>query len=230
MFINRARSWRYFTAICVTVTRNASRVFPNVCRSCWLSFTCVIIMRNEGKTWIELREFRTLISGSCRSGRAPFNIHFGCGAAPESQNESRSVARLSLVVGPDASISLLRLACVLLRYHLDGICLHWRDDGKCAFWGPTGDPTSLNCCRSCRRRRRRRLIGSTCRLNFYTIVFLFSFHFFIVYHPFVFLSSYIMSEANRGIVAGARPLAPAVPIAIAKCRDANARIVTKYRI
>lgn len=167
---------------------------------------------------------------SCRSGRAPFNIHFGCGAAPESQNESRSVARLSLVVGRDASISLLRLACVLLRYHLDGICLHWRDDGKCAFWGPTGDPTSLNCCCSCRCDRRRRLIGSTCRLNFYTIVFLFSFHFFIVYHPFVFLSSYIMSEANRGIVAGAFPLAPAVPIAIAKSRDANARIVTKYRI
>lgn len=39
-----------------------------------------------------------------------------------------------------------------------------------------------------------------------------------------------MSEANRGIVAGALRLAPAVPIAIAKCRDANARIVTKYRI
>lgn len=52
-----------------------------------------------------------------------------------------------------------------------------RDDGKCAFWGPT----SLNCCRSCRcdRCRRRRLIGSTCRLNFYTIVFLFSFHFLL---------------------------------------------------
>lgn len=39
-----------------------------------------------------------------------------------------------------------------------------------------------------------------------------------------------MSEANRGIVAGALRLAPAVPIVIAKCRDANARIVTKYRI
>lgn len=106
-------------------------------------------------------------------------------------------------------------------------------DGKCAFWGPTGDPTSLNSCRSCcrcDRRRRRRLIGSTCRLNFYTIVFLFSFHFFIVCHPFVFWVLISLSEANRGIVAGALPLDPAVTIAIAKCRDANARIVTKYRI
>lgn len=123
-----------------------------------------------------------------------------------------------------------KVTTISMRYHLDEICLHWReDDGKCAFWGPT----SLNCCRSCRcdRCRRRRLIGSTCRLNFYTIVFLFSFHFFYCIPSVrVFLSSYIMSEANRGIVAGALRLAPAVPIAIAKCRDANARIVTKYRI
>lgn len=64
----------------------------------------------------------------------------------------------------------------------------------------------------------------------YDRVFIFVSFFYCIPSVRVFLSSYIMSEANRGIVAGALRLAPAVPIAIAKCRDANARIVTKYRI
>lgn len=78
----------------------------------------------EGKTGIELREFRTLI-GSCRSGRAPFKHSLCAAGLHRNRGMSRRIGRASFACCRARRVD--KLTTISMRYHLDEICLHWRE-------------------------------------------------------------------------------------------------------
>lgn len=126
ILINGVRSWRYFTANCVTVARKASRVFPNVYRSCWLScsrawFLCEM-RRGENWNWAPRISY-THRQLQIRSG--PIQHSLWAAGLHRNRGMSRRIGRASFACCRARRVD--KLTTISMRYHLDEICLHWRE-------------------------------------------------------------------------------------------------------